>query len=114
MAHREQWKNIAELLDKVIAHVYHQVSHTITIDKLIGQVKIQEITQLFQKLHNELNHPSVKMIQVELKLRNLNIPNWRNHYREVRKDFQICRKFITAKGCKESELQKTMKDTRLA
>lgn len=28
MAHKEQWMNIAELLQKVTAHCYHQVSHT--------------------------------------------------------------------------------------
>lgn len=116
MAHRDQWKNIANLLEKVKAHVYHQFSHTQQtnesaegnrqVDKLIGRVKTKEITELFQKLHNELNHPSFKMIQVELRLRNLNIPNWRNHYREVRKECQVCRKFMTAKGCEESELPK--------
>lgn len=86
MPHREQWMNIAELLQTVTVHCYHQVSHTRQdseaaqgnreIDKLIGLVKVPELTELFQKMHDELNHPSVNMIQMELRLQSLKIPNW--------------------------------------
>ncbi len=78
MAHRGQWMEIAELLQKITTHCYHQVSHTKQdseaaqgnreIDKLIGQVKMPETIELFRKLHDELNHPSVNMIQMELRL----------------------------------------------
>lgn len=87
MAHKEQWEKIDKPLQEVNAHFYHQLSHTKQtgeaadgnreVDKLICRVKLQEITELFQKMHDELNHPSVNMVQIELRLRNLNIPNWR-------------------------------------
>ncbi len=53
------------MLQKVTAHCYHQISHTKQdseaangnreVDKMIGQVKLTEITELFQKLHDDLN-----------------------------------------------------------
>ncbi len=113
MAHREQWMDIAELLQKITTHCYHQVSHTKQdseaaqgnreIDKLIGQVKMPETIELFQKLHDELNHPSVNMIQMELRLRNFKIPSWRSYYRDTRKNCRVGRKFMTARGSQESE-----------
>ncbi len=76
MAHKEQWENIAGLLKKVTTHCYHQISHTNQdseaaignreIDKFIGQVKLPELTELFQKLHDDLNHLSVNGIKVEV------------------------------------------------
>ncbi len=119
MAHKEQWESVAGLLQKVTAHCYHQISHTKQdseaangnreVDKMIGQVKLAEITKLFQKLHDDLNHPSANMIQMELRLRNVTIPNWRTRYRETRKECQVCRKCMTAKGCEESKLPKDYK-----
>ncbi len=124
MAHKQQWENIDKLLQEVTTHCYHQESHTKQdseaangnreVDKFIGQVKLKEIAELFQKMHDELNHPSVNMIQMELRLRNLSIPNWRTRYREIRKDCQICRKFMTSRGCKESELPKVYKNQEVS
>ncbi len=124
MEHREQRMNIAELLQRITTHCYHQVSHTKQdseaaqgnreIDIMIGQVKMPETTELFQKLHDELNHPSVNMIQMELRLRNLKIPNWRSHYRETRKDCRVCRKFMTARGSQESELPKDFRGQQIS
>lgn len=114
MKHKDEWVKIAGLLEKVCVHCYHQVSHTKQlseaaqgnreVDKMIGEVKLKQVHDLFTKLHDELNHPSYNMIQMELRLRNLNIPNWRDKYRQVKKQCEVCRKFMTAKGAKESHL----------
>ncbi|MGL5903999.1 MAG: RNase H family protein, partial [Cetobacterium sp.] len=124
MAHREQWMKIADLLTQVVTHCYHQISHSRQttesavgnrqVDKMIGRVKQQDLTELFEKMHDQLNHPSYNMIQFELRLRNLSIPNWRARYREVKKECNICRKFMTAKGAHDSELPKEFRNQEVS
>ncbi len=81
---------------------------------MIGQVKLAEITKLFQKLHDDLNHPNVNMIQMELRLRNLTIPNWRTHYRETRKECRVYRKCnFNLRGARRANCRKNTKDNKL-